>query len=481
VKRRCGLSLHTKGLLGIAVAACLLIGSASGWAQERLSIESAIQRSLVHNRELALSALGVHQAELSRMDAQTGFDVSVKPNGDLGTSKEGREWQYGLASQKKTLWGTQLGADTGVAGFGGDTSGSNVTASVRVELTQPLFRNFGPLINAESVVAADDRLNAEQRRWEQQKEDLVVEVVRTFENLILLEKQIRTDEAFRERMDKLYELTQARERLGRTTKVDSLRVELQRGQASARLESNREKRQVLMQDFAELLGLPLESEFALDPPPLLDIAILPVQEAVRTALQNRMDYAQVLQDSQTAERQSRIAQRGLYPDLNFVSWYRRFGEGRGTTDSLDLNGDDWFVGLAGDVDLNRHRARLAVIQADSGIESAKASAEIRRIGITREVQQALSDYRRALTDMGIAERNAKLAGARAELARSLFRSGRGDNFSVTDAEDASAQAEAALLTAHMDSSVNAYALLRSLGILIDHPASLKPPKMDGVP
>jgi outer membrane protein TolC len=275
-------------------------------------------------------------------------------------------------------------------------------------------------------------------------------------------------------MEKLYTLTRAREQQGRATRVDTLRVELKRGQAQSRLENNRETLYSLTRDFAQLLGVGLETEFDLEAPPLLDIAVTSDTEAVTTALANRLDYAQVLQDYHARHRAARIARRGLYPDVALVISREQGGAGADLGHAFDRDDTDWFAGLAGDFDLNQHANQLTYQQAELDTDSAAQTIRIRVLTITREVLQGLSRYRRAGADLRIEERNLALAQNRSALAQHLYQAGRGDNFSVTDAEDARVQAESKYLKAQAEVVVTGYDLLRCLGTLLESPDELKP-------
>lgn len=444
-------------------------------AQDRLDIESAIRFAVERNRDLVRAALGVQKGGLGVQAAKSDFGVSVVPDGAVGSSTGEGEWQYGLLAQKKFTAGTEFAVRGNVRKTAVADAPDFQRGLIRVELNQPLFRNFGRLIHGEGVASANDSLRTEQRSWEQQKADLVVQVVTLFETILQFEARITSDEALFQRMEKLYALTKAREKQGRTTRVDSLRVELQRGEALARLENNRERLFSARREFAELIGFDLEREFDLEPPPLLEVALPSPEEAVGLALGNRLDYAQALQDRSASLRATRIARRGLYPDLNLTARHDSIGQGTDSSEATDFNDEDWFVGVTANTDLNQTRARTTLQQARLDAESADQAVEIRRLSIAREVQQALSQYRRTHGELKIAERNYELAGKRAELARSLFRLGKTDNFSVTDAENALVQAEGGLLESRAAASISGYELLRSMGTLVEYPEPLKPP------
>ena len=452
-------------LLGCLLAAHPL------FADQPLDLPAALNRALAQNRTLAQRSLSLRSAGYGLDAARAEFGFSLRPDGGAERTQDQDAYRYGLVLGKKFLPGTEI--QTGPRVDRTETDfGSSQRTSWRVDLRQPLFRNFGALVQGENVVQAQQRVRSARRDYEQQKAALVLQVVDTFESLIRLERQIAADEASLQRADKLYRLTRARERQGRATRVDTLRVELRRGEAQSRLESNRERLSSQRRDFAELLGQHPDTVFALEPPPLLELELPPVEDTVRIALAHRLDYAQTLQDYGDTLRGEKIARRGLWPDISLVARYESFD----TSGDAAVTGNDslWAVGLAGETDLNQTRERSRLGQAVINRESARETIRIRELSITREVQQQSSAYRRALDELTIAERNHQLASQRARLARRLFELGRGDNFSVTDAEEALTQAEDRLLGARAEASLAGYRYLNTVGTLLEAPADLLP-------
>lgn len=457
--------------LTIATASlCFIAGGA--FAQPSLDLPTALSMALTQNRELAQRARSIGNADLNLASARAEFGFSLRPDGGAQKTDDRDSYTYGLALGKKFIAGTELSAGPRVQWSETD-SDSNTRTSWQVDLRQPLFRNFGALVQGEGLILANQRLRSAQRDYEQQKASLLLRVVEMFETLIRLDRQIESDAASLQRLDKLYRLTRARERQGRATRIDSLRVELRLGEAKSRLETSRERLSSQRRDFAELLGQPPDTLYTLEPPPLLDIEMLPPEDAVRVALSNRLDYAQAIQDYTDTVRGEKIARRGLLPDLSLVAHYESFDNSSDTFGDKQ-KGDLWSLGISGDTDLNQSRERARLGQAVLTRESAIESIRIRELAITREVQQQITAYRRAIDEMHIAERNQQLAMQRAKLARRLFEIGRGDNFSVTDAEDALSDAENRRLTSRADASIAGYAYLNTLGTLLEAPAALRP-------
>ncbi|MBN1669529.1 MAG: TolC family protein [Kiritimatiellae bacterium] len=462
------------GLVVCALIPCVFAADPAA-EPERLDVSSAISRALKRNRHLARAAKLVQSRKLDVDAARAAFAVRVIPNTSLGIGDDNGIWDYGLRAVKRLGWGTDVQLGARVLGTELDEDTALHRASLDVEVYQPLFRRFGPLVHREPIAQAGSALQEARRRYEQQKADLVVDVVSTYEAVIRLERQITAEESFLQRADRLYRLTRARERQGHTTRVDTLRVELQRGQAALALESSREMLNTTRRNLAEQLGVPLNTVFALVPPPLLDMRLPPVEEAVAVALANRLDYAQALADHEDSRRRLRIAARDLYPDVGLTTRYERYGEGEDVSDAGRLDQEGWFVGLAAGRDFNPARDRVSVAQAEIGEWAAKETVSLTALTITRQVQEALAAYRRATTDIGTAERNETLAEGRARLARRLFKLGRGDNFAVTDAEQAYVLAQNRALSARAEASLAGYRLLRALGTLIEYPQELKAP------
>lgn len=464
---------------GLFIAAALCCVAGFSLADEPLDIQTAINTALAHNRDLAQRARAMRGAALSLAAARAEFGLGLQPDGGIERTQDEERYRYGVALTKKFMSGAEVRAGPQMEWVDAGDQPDRRTRW-RVDLRQPLFRNFGPLVQGESVVQAQQQVKSARRDFERRKAELILEVVDLFETLIRLERQIAAEEASLQRLDKLLRLTRARERQGRATRVDTLRVELRHGEARSRLEENRERLSSQRRDFAELLGQPPDRVFALVPPPLLELTLPTQEEAARLALENRLDYAQALQDYEDARRGERIAQRGLWPDLSLLARYERV-DSRAERSIAEPDEDRWFLGLSGDTDLNQARERAQLGQARLSRESAAETIRIRELSILREVQQQTSAYRRALQEMAIATRNHQLAAQRARLARRLYELGRGDNFSVTDAEDALAESEDRRLRARADASLAGYRFLNTVGTLLEAPPDLRAQSVEARP
>ena len=457
-------------------AALALAAAATGAAADDvvpLTLEDAIARALEHNRQLVKGALDLQGYRLAADRArETARGLRIVPEGSAGAGSDSETARAGLGAEATGAYGTRVAVAAAVQQIDVDEAPTRRRGEVRLEIDQPLFRNFGPLVHDEPIVVANETLLAARRTWERDRSALAVSVAELFENLIYLRHQIAGDEAFAERLERLYALADARERQGRATRTEVLRMDLQRGEAALRLETERAQLAVQFQEFAELLGLPLDTSFRLAPPDLLDLGESDPERALAVALDERPDVAQALQDVATADRQALLARRNLLPDLRLTARQTTFGEGADWSDAGRFDQDDWFVGLVADVDLNLRGARLDVARAELDAEARRQVADIVRNRLALEVNSAWSAYRRTRAALDLAARNRELAANRAELARALFAAGRASADSVSDAEADGRAAELGELGARRDASIAAYRLLHALGTLVPAPREI---------
>ena len=466
--------LFSAMLCALCGAYFLFAATAQTNAPLALSLQGAVQLALLQNRDLAKLAAAHESALLGRATAETDFSIRARPNGGVSTTSGIQTRQLGLDLVKKTEWGSEL--EIGGALTKSDISDSDYAArdSIHVALSQPLLRYAGRLVNREGLERASSHIKTALRSLELKKSDIALQVIQTYAEIEQLEAQAVVEQATLARLDKLARLTLARAQQGRATKVDTLRVESQRGDAVTRARTVAEQAAALRLDLAELLGLEPRATLQLAPPPVLAAETQAIEVAVVTALSNRLDLAQVQQDYRDVERGLRIARHMLLPDLKLVTTYERYGQGATVSSASGFDQNNWSIGLQSDGDIGSGRERIAYRQAQLDERTALDDIETTRRLIERQVRQQLLEQARAAAEIGQAQRNRTIAESRLHLARRLFEMGRGDNFTVTDAEQQFQQAQAAWLAAQTEAALAGYKLRRLLGTLIECPDELKP-------
>lgn len=455
----------------LAAATCLgLLGPNAGGA-ESLTLDRAINTALGNNPTLKQFQLSSEGNALSIASAETAFQLSAQPLSGLSVDDDGdSSGFYGLRLAKRTGYGGEVV----VQGIDDSLLDDDGGSSYRVSFSQALFRNAGALINQENIVRAQQSHLTAQRSLEITKANTVVSVVDAYERVLRLTQQLAADEQAITRARSLLKLTQAKERLGRTNRIDTLRVQLQQGETESRAANSAEQLRAAKRALAELMGWNSAVLPTLEPAPLFIVEYGSLDEATATALANRLDYAQSQQDHQDALRATRIARKTIQPALRLVAQYDYNDTDTFDDSAFDRGRDAWTLSLVSDTDFNRNREKVqyqqALIAQNRTIENIRA----RHLAIGREVEQALLAYQRAHQQLDVLQGNLKHAEARLTLARKLFRVGRTDGFSVTDAEEAYLAAQRRWLAGRSEASVNGYRLLATTGTLVEFPPHLKP-------
>ncbi len=455
----------------MAVGVAVIIGfSSPAWAETILDLEQAIGLVLNQNRSAVQSSNRLALSENAIVAEQSDFKIRVTPDAIVGIQDGQDLSRYGFKVSRRFLGGTELITRLSNEEFGSSEGRSN---RVSIELRQPLFANAGRLVNEEPIVRAQQNSLSSRRAHELTRISLVLQVVSLYYDQIRLQQQMRADRKAIDRLTASLKASRAKESLGWTTRVDTLRVELQLSEAKSRSNSNKDQSNSVRRQFAELLALPQDTQFKLKQPPVFKLGIVDTDSAIKTALNNRLDFAQVLQDSEDARRGVKIAKKRLKPALQLVMRYTRADDFVFPTSGLESK-DRWFAQLSSDTDFNRRREKVEFRSASVEDAAAVQAIEITRQNIIREVQDRLTSYRLNRRNFKLAERSYEHAKSRLKLARRLFSIGRESQFTVSDAEEAFLLAENQLLTTEAQVSVSGYQVLKATGSLIEAPRDLRP-------
>jgi outer membrane protein TolC len=456
---------------------CLLLAASGVTGAEpevrALAAGEAIGLALAGNRDLAALELDLNGRALAMEDARNRFAFNLRPLAGATVQDTTESLRGGLALSRTLPVGSTVEVGATVEQRSGEDRDRERGGTVFVSLAQPLFRDYGLLVNREPIEQADSRRTAARRVLELRKSDVAVQVVEALQGLLREERQAEVEEAAIARYDTLLRLTRARQKQGRATEVEALRVALLKGQAEARRAASREQFLSRQAELAGLLGwadgvrpVPVdEEEERLSAPSR--------EEALAVALMFRLDLAQARHDLVDARRGVRIAEHRLQPALAVVARYERSSFGAEWDDSWAFDEDGWSVALATDSDLLLRNERLGLRQASLNEASARLRVEDVEALVRRQVDQGLSAQRRAEGELALAADNLALAEQRVALARRLFEKGRVDNTQAADAELEFIEARGQWLNARAEAVVAGYRLWRIMGVLLEAPEELR--------
>lgn len=435
----------------------------------QLTLEQAINYAIVHNRGLRNSLDGARSSHYTLLSARSAFEVKVKPSGSIEIDKDGETHNYGVDVSRKFSPGTVVSSGGGMSRTGDNAYGS----SVDVGVSQPLLRGFGREVNLNPVISAEREVQGRLRSFELRKEDVVLSVARAYYQVMRQRAVVLLNEQSEKRVERLLEMSRARQRIGLTNKLDVLRAEIQLAQARDSLESARKSLLDAEDDLK--LQLALNPDAQIDLIGKLSYTILQITEksAVEAAHKNRLDLYEAHDRIKDSRRLIRVARNDVLPDLDLRLGYTWAGSGDTVSSGTRLNGGNWSVGVSTSTDLWHTSERAVLEQRRIDLRVRQRSYEDLRDQIIQEVRQQLRTLKENRARIDIQLKNMAQAQQKLQLARLQFVKGLADNFDIIDAEQDLIRAENSYINVVTDYILSEFQLRRAMGTLTQKPEYLK--------
>ncbi len=198
--------------------------------------------------------------------------------------------------------------------------------SLTLALTQPLLRGAGSEMAAELLTQAEREVVYSIREFSQYQKTFAVGVVTDY--LRLLQSQ----DAVRNSYTNYRNLTEVRRRaeaLGEAQQLPRYQVDQARQKEFGAREqylASVESYRTGLDEFKQLLGLPLGERVELDPTALAEVqqlglkpVVLDEREGYLAAIGNRLDFLNTIDRFEDSKRKVAVASNGLLPDLTLIA------------------------------------------------------------------------------------------------------------------------------------------------------------------
>jgi outer membrane protein len=436
---------------------------------KKLTLETAINRALEANRGVADAMDQIEGTRLSLVSAESEFELKIFPGAEAGITGGSDEDSdetlgAGISLQKRFASGTDINVGTNTRKTGG-----TFQTDVDTSLTQPLLRGINREYNLSGVQNAKFGARSARRSLYLTQVNTVLNTIRAVYEVVRQKELFRLNENSAMRLRRHAEAARAKGKMGMSSPIDVYRAGIQQKQAEDNLNTAREAYHDALDNLKILLALPLEKEIVIEAPLKYNLLRLGQEEAVSTALKNRVELDQSADNIRETLRLSRVAKHNTWPDLDLVLNYSRFGSGENFGDSTKFNHDSWNVGLVTSTDLARTVERAAYDQSLINVRVARRNATLLRDEIVREVKQNLRNLRVSEKAIKIQEEQIGQSKGQLELAQVKFKWGLANNFDLIDAETELRRAETNLLSAVLDYIIGSHRLRAALGTLIERP------------
>ncbi|MEX2670790.1 MAG: TolC family protein [Phycisphaeraceae bacterium] len=385
-----------------------------------LTLQQAVQRAARHNLDVAIAQITPAIGEAELVAAEAIFDAVIFADASLSNTYRptpvtvidnvpvGRPTQrsdnLGLQTgiRKPLEAGGEISVSTGFDYADNRTPDLDVTpdpswtSNVRIDLTQPLLRNFGNQVNRAQILIARNTLRREALNLHGQLLSTIAETEAAYWQLVFARHRLAVQQ-------QLLEMTiTTRDRLRQREVLDVGPVQM--AQAQAFVERRRAEmisaRRAVRQASDELKRLMNDPTLPLADETLLVPADSPIELAVEfslldtitSALQNRPEIRQALLAIDDASIRQTVAENQRLPLLNLNAGVQFTGLEGDLGRSYDELGEAEFIDY------------LLGFQFEQPIGNRFAEAEMRSARLERQL--SVAQYRRSVQDIVSASKSA---------------------------------------------------------------------------
>ena len=435
-----------------------------------IPLAQAVATALERNFTVLNSADAVATSRLREGVTRAQFYPKVTPR----YSRSADDSVFGLDATQKLPWtggsvtAAALMSSTFDGAIGPDVGPFPRTSDLRLVLTQPLLRGFGPNAAFYDLRVSRRSREGQERQYELGRQRLAVDVTRSYYQVIQQRQLLAVARQSLDRSESLRRASTARLEVGLVSKLDVYRAELQASQAQESMVRAETSLDSELERFRTLLGLspadPLQPE-ALVLPEDIDDEVEPVEILTQRALENRLDLLETRDEVGDARRTASLAKQNLLPQLDLNLGVTQFGNG--TTYGNAFHSADRRVNLffstSYPLERSNEAANKAVAQLD--VTSRERTLRQRQLDVEGEVRGAVRELMRIRKSIELQRKGVEVAEQQRRLATLRYQRGLASNFDVVDAEGSLVVARSALVGLLTSYQVAKVDLLRVTGTL----------------
>jgi outer membrane protein len=430
-----------------------------------LSLEAALARAFEANFTLLSSADAVSGARIRESATRSLWYPRVTPsylvNPDdtsiLLNAAQRLPWTGGSLSALVTLRDSDLTVPE-----------LSHTGDLRLVLTQPLLRGFGPNATYFDLRNSERAREGQERQFELARQRLSVQVTAAFYNVIAQRQLVGVSRQSLLRSEKLKAASEARLKVGLVSKLDVFRADLQSAQTEEALVRSEAALQTALEQLRALLGLPADDPVepaAVALPEPAGQEIEPLEVLVARAREQRLDLVEVRDQVEDGRRAASLAKQNLLPQFDVNFGFVRSGFGSSYRQALDGAQNRFEVYFNTTYPVDNAAAKASKAVADLDLVARERSVRQRELDVETEVRAAVRDLGRIQKSVELQKKGVEVAAQQLRLSTLRYQRGLASNFDVVDAEGSLFLARSALVGLLTSYQVARAELLRATGAL----------------
>lgn len=423
-----------------------------------------------------------------RVDQQTGLRPDPTSDDQAVTYTDSTRTEASVS--QRTPLGTQLSvfaADVRTRdrepfafGFSDAVVNPEYNSSAGVRVTQPLLKNYGPLVNNAEIRVNKRRLAGQNLAYREVVQELVAAVMTAYWDLDFAIRNLDVQRQALVSADELLRVNRRRFDVGDMPRLGVVQAEAQVAQRQF-LMAAAEANVVAAQD--RLLAL-MNWQGGAKSPDAWDAPVLPTDaptfhpqlqldagKIVQVALTSRPDYLQDEVALEIAKINRDVSRRQRLPELNAFAGYTVSGLEDNRWESYDTLRTTDYAGYNFGVEfrypLFNRRAKAEYQKSLHRVDQAELRIENRELQVLQEARAAIRNYRTSLDQIEAASRQVVADEEKVSAERKRLEVGQGTVFEVLNFEDDLAESRANLARAMANYQIALVELARSSGILLD--------------
>jgi len=432
-----------------------------------LDLETTINLAL-NSDKLFDAQSGIRTTELIKEVSLSEFNLNIIPKGETGyigggSAGSGLTIGGGVNFEKKLPLGTQITVTPSLL-----KAAKKFHSDFQIRLSQPILRGFGREYNLSGIKRAEFSHRAAYRAFYKSMSFTMLRSIELLYEVAKHEELVKLNRESYHRLDRFCKATKIKERIGLSNALDVYRAEIELKQAEDTLSQSEEILQEAKDSLRDILGLSQDTKFIVKVSLETSGEVWHLGEAIETALQQRIEMDQALDQINESRRLANLSKNDLLPELNIVLDYSNLGYGEQFTGSFGRKRESrWGIGFTTSTDIHRVREKSSYESSLVGVETAnKVYLDIKK-SIFLEVKRTLRILYRAREKIALQRHQIKNSEGGLRLAQAKFLREFATHFDVIQAEKAFHFAHMALICALIDHKVGEYRLRAAMGLLLE--------------
>ena len=347
----------------IHIVFIVLLSGSSLWSLSLIEYTAIVLRdssdvlNLVDNETYARFSV---ETELNR------FDFKSSPDSSVYAGDESNRVQIGFQGSKRNFYGGEVYGNVLGSRSKYVAQESEYSSEVRVGYRQSLWQKFGEAYNAFSLLSAKERLEVQKILNEEQKENIIIQAVRFYYDVLLNKKKIAIQKKSLQRSQIYYEAAEAKQQSGLVSKMDVYRAKIsyldQKKSLNSfikRYEDSVETAIFFINQDRTRFEVNFDDEIAM-------FAYEIAQTDERKILSTNAAWLDLQSRERILLKKVINKRKELYPDLSLDTFYSRYSYNNDSADAFLLDESTWGITLSANYEFDKHaqEQELQILQIE---------------------------------------------------------------------------------------------------------------------